>query len=161
MSDLAAFLLARIAEDEAVARAAGEGEWSAEGRDVWRVSPIATVTIVYGIPEHESGAQTHEIGQHIARHDPARVLAECEAKRRIVEWHKNWPVLVESQPTIEPIDRPGDPMSLAYRASQQIAWMTEREYVARFGSEPPTSPILRLLALPFVDHPDYRQEWKP
>jgi hypothetical protein len=23
--------------------------------------------------------------EHIARHDPARVLAECEAKRRIVE----------------------------------------------------------------------------
>jgi hypothetical protein len=28
---------------------------------------------------------------HIARHDPARVLAECEAKRRIVEWYGEEP----------------------------------------------------------------------
>jgi hypothetical protein len=27
----------------------------------------------------------YEAGDHITRHDPARVLAECEAKRRIVE----------------------------------------------------------------------------
>ena len=60
---LTEFLLARIAEDEAEARKAGpmwRNEWSAEDVDV---------TL------------------HIERHDPARVLAECEAKRRIVANH--------------------------------------------------------------------------
>lgn len=45
----------------------------------------------------------------------ARVLAEIEAKRRIVEW----------------FTKPSDLL------------------------------ILRCLALPYADHPDYRQEWKP
>jgi hypothetical protein len=96
----------------------------------------------------------------VAGWQPARVLAECEAKRRIVEWHQNWPVMVETQPTIEPVES-ADPTQFAYRASQQLAWMTEREYRARFGTEPPTSPILRLLAMPYADHPDYLPEWKP
>jgi hypothetical protein len=30
--------------------------------------------------------------EHIARHDPARVLADVEAKRRIVEWDAEQPV---------------------------------------------------------------------
>jgi hypothetical protein len=63
MTDLAEFLLARIAEDEAVAREAVR--WS-EGASQWGDS---------GEPDWE----------HIARHDPARVLAECDAKRRIVQ----------------------------------------------------------------------------
>ena len=53
--------------------------------------------------------------------NPARVLAECEAKRRIVE-HCDFDHLARS---------PGDPY------------------------------VLRLLALPYADHPDYREEWRP
>lgn len=34
----------------------------------------------------DAGQVSGEVADHIARHDPARVLAECEAKRRIVEW---------------------------------------------------------------------------
>jgi hypothetical protein len=60
--DLVDFLLARIAEDEAVAHGAvrwseGATQWASDGEPDW---------------------------QHIARWDPARVLAECESKRRIV-----------------------------------------------------------------------------
>ena len=29
---------------------------------------------------------------HVSRHDPARVLAECAAKRAIVKWAVSWPV---------------------------------------------------------------------
>ncbi len=54
---LVEFLRARLAEDDAAARAFGIGVWSVAG------------------PQAE----------HIARWDPARVLAECEAKRRIIE----------------------------------------------------------------------------
>lgn len=33
--------------------------------------------------------------------------------------------------------------------------------VAVYGTTDPEQWILRLLALPYADHPDYRQEWKP
>lgn len=59
------FLLARIAEDEAVACGAiADGEGSQDWAD--------------------EGAPTDE---HIARWDPARVLVECDSKRAIVEYH--------------------------------------------------------------------------
>lgn len=88
--DLADFLLARIAEDEAVAREAAGVPWevihwpngsqvlvaSAAIRDEkWRVGHLGHVATV----EHR-----HDVA-HIARWDPARVLAECESKRRIVK----------------------------------------------------------------------------
>lgn len=80
---LAAFLLARIAEDEAVASSAGsqsEGEWRRGMADegIW-IASAAWYTIV--APD---GEMTPEEAQHIARFDPTRVLAECAAKRRIV-----------------------------------------------------------------------------
>jgi hypothetical protein len=93
-------------------------------------------------------------------HSADRALSECEAKRRIIEWHKNWPVLVTTQPTFETV--PGaDPTSYAMRAYQQIAWTTEQEYRKRFGDEPPTSPILRILASVYADRPGYLEEWRP
>jgi hypothetical protein len=82
VTDLAAWLLARIAEDEAAARAAADEiahlaemwdeddsdrwgwvEWSKPGASITRQGPVA---------------------DQVARWDPARVLAECDAKRRIV-----------------------------------------------------------------------------
>ena len=109
---LADFLLARTADDEAVA----EGAKRTSGPS-W----------------HAAGLQSPfdaRMDDHIARHDPARVLAECEAKRRIVEIHGN-----------------GD------------AWC---DYCAGYAEgmqdECHTG---RLLALPYADHPDYREEWKP
>jgi hypothetical protein len=109
---LAEFLLARITEDEAAARAAAtreaaeQWEWiDPEGdapcteadvyqgvitgslRSVAKFKSPATgwdlpvfVTSADGSPE----IRWHAAG-HIARWDPARVLRECVAKRRIVE----------------------------------------------------------------------------
>jgi hypothetical protein len=104
---------------------------------------------------------------HVVRWAPARVLAECEAKRRIIEFHQSWPVLVETPPTFDQGNAEGHDLalgelsSMTLRLSQRIAWMTEQEYRNRFGSEPPTGPMLRALALPYADHPDYRPEWRP
>ena len=153
---LADFLLARIAEDEAVAKAApcDNAGWFVDpspGHDgEWLVDSNPSL-ICYG----NSNRDTQE---HIARHDPARVLAECEAKRRIVKWHKNWPVLVETRPEQSRMDGTVD--TVPYRMTKQIAWATEQQYRERFGSEPPTGPILRFLALPYADHPDFRDEWR-
>ncbi|MEU9495397.1 DUF6221 family protein [Streptomyces sp. NPDC048215] len=64
---LAAFLRARLDEDERVARdCSGDGKWDA--RDIAIYGPDLGV----------------EVRAHMARHDPARVLAEVEAKRRII-----------------------------------------------------------------------------
>jgi Family of unknown function (DUF6221) len=104
------FLLSRIAEDEAVARAAEVSE--------------GNVVEIF-----DSGPGT--VGDHYGQHGPSRVLADCDAKRRIVEHVQG----VGGDA--------GDPA----------------------GVEPESLPmathVLRLLALPFADHPDYREEWRP
>lgn len=128
------FLLARIAEDEA---------------EAVRVHDIEC-SIHRGFADDRGDCDCH---------DPARVLAECEAKRRIVEMHQSWPVLVEQPPVFEPID--ADPSSLAMRASQQLAWLTDQEYRDRFGTEPPTAPMIAALAAVYADHPDYHEAWRP
>lgn len=71
--DLADFLLARIAEDAEAARAALD-------------STAAHGVADTGFDEASEGARPAVV-RHIARHDPARVLAECNAKRRIVEFY--------------------------------------------------------------------------
>ncbi len=80
---LAEFLLARIAEDEEVAKRAAFGygpAWMSETDDAegW--------SVVHADGQRDMvGCEDGDVIRHIARHDPARVLAECDAKRRIVE----------------------------------------------------------------------------
>jgi hypothetical protein len=112
---LADFLLARVAEDEAAAGDAFyEGQhWYAEEEGVSRWPGDDTVW----------DADRKRDAQHVVRWQPARVLAECEAKRRIVE-----------------LDWRGDDSGPAQLLQEDV---------------------LRLLALSYADHPDYRQEWRP
>lgn len=96
------FLLARIAEDEAVARVAiaeNGGDLDSPGPKDWELHAddyYPTVDI-----------------------SPARVLAECEAKRLLVEYEAQW----------------HDPLIPSF--------------------------VLRVLVLPYADHPDYLPEWRP
>lgn len=109
---LAEFLLARIAEDEAVARRG------------------------YGIRDGLATVDFDEYGDVLVI-GTERVLAECEAKRRIVELHDSFygvcQACIGSPPRVGDVVKPA-------------LW-------------PCTT--LRLLALPFADHPDYREEWRP
>ena len=151
---LTEFLLARITEDEAKARVAmgdGDGRWASWNRS-WDTAPVRDLAV--------NGARVAvlptTIDEHVCRHDPARVLAECKAKRRIVAFHESWPVLAET-----PVEITADPAdSFTMRATQQIAWLTTKEYRVRFGDEPPTAPMLAALAAVYADHPDYRDEWR-
>lgn len=111
---LVEFLLARIAEDEAVA-VATRGNWNALP---WKASDRGIAGPVDG-----------PFGHAAVVIDPARVLAECEAKRRIVELH---PSVIDDGQTV--------------CSEEQAEW---------------PCPTLRLLALPYADHPDYRDEWRP
>lgn len=80
MSDLTEFLLARISEDEATARAAffePDSEWDdpIEGKDTgW----VKRESIVGDCGMDETTAA------HMIKWSPARVLVECEAKRTLL-----------------------------------------------------------------------------
>jgi hypothetical protein len=125
--DLVEFLRDRLDEDERQARAAmiyQDANWRVE------ISGIITTSA-----ETDVYTDDRELAEHIARHDPARVLADVEAKREIVEQH----ALV------------GDgAVCLSYCHTR-----TPGE------AQPWPCLTLRLLALPYVDHPEYQEEWKP
>ena len=152
------FLQARIAEDEAVAQAAiADDVGSDEGFSGQYESLVAPPSGV-GLAQGGFGeAAALMIATYAV---PSRVLAECEAKRRVVELHKAWPVLVETPPTFATTSEGLGVNSVTFRASQQIQWLTQEEYRKRFGSEPPTAPMLAAMATVYADHPDYREEWR-
>jgi hypothetical protein len=73
MSDLVAFLTARLDEDEAAAKAADGPPGSAE-----------QLTVFVGSPDDVWAKAAIE---HIRLHDPKRVLREVDAKRKILTEH--------------------------------------------------------------------------
>ena len=85
---LAEFLLARLAEDEAAALAAVEAH---DGRRR-RVSDGGTAVArgCLSSPPVRAGRHATHL-EHIARHDPARVLADVAAKRAM--FGVQWPTL--------------------------------------------------------------------
>lgn len=133
---LTEFLLARIAEDEEDARSAMA---SMEGRgEQWECRSGTYADHVQRVGPHLRDRQIAEAvfgARHIARHDPARVLAECEAKRAIAELHED--LLDEDQ---------GGNLRSDGCYSCDAPW--------------PCS-TLRALALPYADHPDYDEDWRP
>lgn len=127
MSDLTDFLLDRIAEDERLAQECLRPE---------NLHPYGDTNIP-AIQPSEWGdlARNYlggEMGEHCAQQNPAKVLAECAAKRRIVE---------------DLTQMEGDQSRMrgdAYFVAQYRQWV-------RFFAQP--------FAAAYVGHPDYRQEW--
>ena len=103
--------------------------------------------------EWEARARLANLSVVLAESRWRRQLAECEAKRRILDFHESWPVMVEEPPRFEARD--GGLESIAFSVSQRMAFLTQEEYRRRFGVEPPTSPMLAALAAVYSDHPDY------
>lgn len=106
------FLLARVAEDEDEARAL-LSEWEASPPRAYDAAQVGWL---------DAGS-------------PERVLAECEAKRRIVELRYSWNLQAERSP--EP---PFGPILQA----QVITADT----------------VLRTLASVYAAHEDFREEWR-
>lgn len=121
VGDLVAFLNARLDEDEQVAH------WIAD-RDEWG-----------GI--HVEGPT--EVASHINRHDPARVLAEVEAKRAILNEHP-----------------PNDVPYAWVKCSRCVETMSGR-YQEDWEPQKYPCQTLRILASVYADHPDYDLSWKP
>lgn len=125
------FLLARIAEDEAVARAAlAEAGQFAANR--WRVE-WRWARLVYA---HDLDIHSHQRFLHTT-FAPARVLAECEAKRRIVMRH----VSIDGRCL-------GCGMETVAVVSIGLGVLVTH------------CPELRYVAAVYADHPDYREEWR-
>ena len=118
------FLLARIEEDEAVAR---EAVNLSSGIGVTR--EWAWVRF-WGSSERPQMPSSSSF--YAGAPTPARVLAECEAKRAIVQ---GWGQFLAGAPEWAEREMP---------SVLRMARMT-----------------LHALALPYADHPDCRQEWKP
>jgi hypothetical protein len=83
VDELLAFLRAQLDEDERVAREADSGRWIPEDKGI---------TFEYHADYFHGGeaqarlvADTRANQWHIANWDPARVLAEVEAKRRVLD----------------------------------------------------------------------------
>lgn len=92
MTTIIEFLEARIAEDEAVARAATPGPWAVQTAEegtttYWGIEDVVPIGINMEWSSWESTIDTAETAAHIARFDPARMLAECKAKRAILALH--------------------------------------------------------------------------
>jgi len=95
VSDLIAFLRARLDEDEAAARVAEEEIGDAR----WRQSSCAIVAVAdpstlpkppFGLAGLVTDAMVTECIWHAVRWDPARVLAEVTAKRAVLALCEPW-----------------------------------------------------------------------
>jgi len=145
---IADFIMARIDEDEEMAMD-GAG-WDASGRERssgrWKRDGLNSVRdnegrlIIYGDGPAPGDAEV----AHIARHDPARVLAQCKAHRAIVELH--WVCRVSIWwPEVEAIEVEVCVMCSGgeYDPDEDVKW---------------PCPTLRALAAIWSDHDDYRRE---
>ena len=121
------FLLARIAEDERVVRYAS-------------------------VNAHRPALHLDTNGYPVM--DPARVLAECEAKRRIVEQLARTERLIQanSEKRAE-ASRGGLENQTQITALRTHGWeLSGRIDALRYAVDE--------LALPYADHPDYREGWR-
>lgn len=90
MDDLITWLRVQLDEDERIARACGDVAWVDDVPGMVHVDPAAIRDNkwAFGHLGYVAGAHPNELGNayraHIARHDPAHVLREVEAKRKIL-----------------------------------------------------------------------------
>ena len=133
---LTGFLLARIAEDEAAALAVPDL------RDLSPYGGQETISHTLNTYAGEDGyprqAFPPEIPAHYARHNPARVLAECEAKRATITEVWAW---IAGDDWREGCCHKADVIS-------------QGGVCRTFGPD-----LLRPMAAVYADHPDYQQEW--
>lgn len=171
------FLEARITEDEAMARAASTdgGSWdtiSGIGGSTGSIHAGGELFIdedgdasYYGgsVIVYDEGTPDRAQAEHIARHDPARVLAECKAKREIVELHQPTLSTVEwfddatgtGHAPICPSCRPEDPTD--WHPPIGMAGIRPEGFVPHYTLAP--CPTLCALAAMYAANPDYRREW--
>jgi Family of unknown function (DUF6221) len=147
VDDLLEFLNARIGEDEAAAVQATPGPWEFEGDD-------PADDELYTVHDGAGGDLTGQTvawtrhrqvanGQHIARHDPARVLRDVAFRRKLIGFALRNAASIDGEW--------GD----CHDAADIAAGLCSGH------GDAAARDILGLLAAIWCDHPDYRPEWEP
>lgn len=174
-ADIVAFLRERLDEDEQVARKAASLCGCHPPALSWRFGDETTDgrILIEDDPHRETDASPSRLhkrwngsyanlftAQHIARHDPARVLREVEAKRAILGRHQH-------HRFTEPLDANSkfeEDHRAAFDEPPRYVGCVACSYDYRYEEVYPSwwCEHVRLLAAPYSDHPDYRQEeWAP
>ena len=171
--DLATWLLRQVEADEEMARLCAEmfpPPWEIADRG-WRVRIYAADVSIEDLSSDEPDAMTvrnpvvmevepdrhiqdprwlSERVDHVRRHDPAHVLAQCAAVRAVVALHQ---------------DEPQFAYDYEAGANEDAPWAHICSSCGGGGiHEYPIDwpcPTLRALALPYADQPGWREEWRP
>ena len=148
-ADLVEFLRARLTEDETAAHAAILGFSPHPDQEIpgaaWLPIYHKVVQQIQGDDEicvADCGNLMLERAAHIARHDPARVLREVDRDRRLLDLHH----------VVGFDDEDGHDLGRG---------CAECGYSAEYSDRGGWCETVRILAVPYADDPDYRQEWKP
>lgn len=130
MDDLVRWLGEQLDEDERIARRAGDS--------FRQIGETGVIVATEGDRAEEcASANWTGIAEHIVQHDPARVLREIDAKRRILRALENAEVsLRNTVPRREPHEL-----------------MT--------GATNSLRAIVRTLAAVYADRPGYSEAWRP
>lgn len=172
MDDLAAWLTQIWNEDEALARAAQhpDGEYTLN----WRPGGKRRVRFDNGGQEHltsvfagdwdriwvlRDGAAGGSLAPHIARHDPATVLARIDADRQILALHK--PTQVQVLRTV--VD--GQWIKETASGCQYCAELCHSRSGLGCADDGLDAPwpceTIRILASPHSSRPGYLEKWRP
>ncbi|WP_329167349.1 DUF6221 family protein (plasmid) [Streptomyces sp. NBC_01717] len=114
----------------------------AAAESAWSVDHGHYAKLVYGADQSavlcggcwggEASVSSTADALHIVRHDPASVLAVVEAKRAAISHHKKLRPFAELE--------------------------RREEYILAEGAG---AVVIKMLALPYADHPGYRDDWRP
>lgn len=165
MDELIAFLRARLAEDEQAARAATAGpwEWRHEHGELWQPKPDGWLDYsgeyIAGPGDRATlfgpGMTPHADAVHVARHDPARVLADIEAKKQTIS------TLLSAKHAVCEDSWYTCPAATEERDGGECGQDDMRGEPCECGRDDRLITHLCLLALPYADHPEYDEAWRP
>lgn len=135
---LAAWLNARLDEDYEIAYGAAPSPWKEGGGWDGTMSGARSVLDRHGEPT----ADCYYGGTygHVLHFDPTRVLADIEAKRRVVELHA--------------------PRESKSEDGTMVCSSCGDQGCCGHGETPPCN-TLRTLALSYRDHPEWSADWLP
>ena len=149
------FLKARLDEEEKLAHDVCATRWIEGGVDVepgdtWYSFPgghdVNNGERGEGLPPDATAvAYDHVVAAYIASHDPARVLAEVAAKRKLADLHTR--IILHGGGGAAWYDKTAICRSCApSKQLPETAWPCQ---------------TIRVLAATYADHPDYDQAWRP
>lgn len=164
MADLVAFLTARYDRIEKLAKAAaeragGEHWYATKDGGFERYGSVAFVVDGYGNLDPHAG-------NYVAQHDPAYVLADIAAKRKILALHEmgsgpeRWGDVRWSRPDMTPAERKAEYGKLV---GSTVYWCSICDNHPDYGHIERAKPgceTLLALAAPFAGHSDYDPSWR-